>query len=137
MNTFQTKVRGWFRPETRGQFYAVAAAAVVLLGALGLLSANLVPVVTGVVLAALTLVYAIINADATKNKAIYALCAAVGALFIALGYGTDSQIDAVLAFAAPVLGITYAAAKTPVTSNDQVTITSSGNPPVDGWTPTV
>lgn len=136
MNTFQTKVRSWFRPETRGQFYAAAAAVVVALASFGLIATSLVPVVTGVVLAVLTLIYAFINADATKNKAIYALCAAVGALFISLGYMSDHQQQALLALAAPVLGITYAAAKTP-TNNSPITITGTSNPPVDGWTPTV
>lgn len=132
MSTFERKIRGWFRPETRGQFYAVAAAAVVLLGSLGLVASNLIPVVTGVVLAALALIYAYINADAAKNKAIYAFCVALGALLISVGWITDNQEQALLAFAAPVLGITYAAAKTP-SSNDPVTVDAR----VDGWTPTV
>jgi len=136
MSTFKTKIRGWFHPETRGRFYTVAAAAVVLLGSLGIIASNLIPVVTGVVLAALALIYAYINADAAKNKAIYAFCVALGALLISVGWITDNQEEALLAFAAPVLGITYAAAKTP-TSNDPITVGVGPDPRVDGWTPTV
>lgn len=136
MSTFETKIRGWFHPETRGRFYTVAAAAVVLLGSFGIIASNLIPVVTGVVLAALALIYAFINADATKNKAIYAFCVALGALLISVGWITDHQEEALLAFAAPVLGITYAAAKTP-TNNDPITVGAGPDPTVDGWTPTV
>lgn len=136
-NTKQT-IRGWFKPETRGQFYAVAAAAVTLLASLGFLSVSIVPAVTAVVIAALALAYAYVNSDSKKNKAVYTLAAAIGALLVSLGYATDSQTEAVLATVAPILGISYAAAKTPELSsiNDTVIVGAGPDPRVDGWTPT-
>lgn len=133
MNTWKDKIRHWFRPETRGQFYAAAAGFVTLLASLGLIAVSYVPAITGVVLAALALAYAYINSDSAKNKAIYALCTAVGALLITMGYLTDNQTQAVLAFVAPVLGISYAAAKTP-DNNNMVTV-GTGPDPNTGWVP--
>lgn len=127
MSNIKYTIRGWFRPETRGQFYAVAAAAVTMLASIGVLSVSLVPAVTGVVLSALALAYAYINSDTGKNKVVYTLAAAIGALLISLGYATDNQTQAVLAFVAPVLGISYAAAKTP---SKNESIVESGT-----WTP--
>lgn len=138
MNNTKQTIRGWFKPETRGQFYAVATAAVALLASLGFLSTSIVPAVTAVVIAALALAYAYANSDSKKNKAVYTLTAAIGALLISLGYATDSQTEAVLAVVAPVLGISYAAAKTPEPNNleDTVTIGAGPDPKLDGWTPT-
>lgn len=139
MNNWKTKVRSWFRPETRGQFYAASAGVVTLLASLGLISVSIVPAITGVVLAALALVYAFVNSDSTKNKAIYTLCAAIGALLISLGYITGDQNQAVLAVVAPVLGVAYAAAKTPLDEKNavnSVTISGDGPDPSKGtWVP--
>lgn len=132
MNTAKENIRNWFRPETRGQFYAAAAGVVTLLASLGFISVSLVPSITGVVLGVLALAYAYVNSDSAKNKVIYSLCAAIGALLIALGVFTDGQNEAILAVVAPVLGIGYAAAKTP-DRNEQDTIIVGGEPPVDTW----
>lgn len=134
MNNLKLKIRGWFRPETRGQFYAAAAGFVALLASLGLVAVSYVPAITGLVLAVLALAYAYVNSDSAKNKVIYTLCAAIGTLLITLGYTTDSQTQAVLSFVAPVLGISYAAAKTP-TNNNPVTVGAGPDPAVDGWVP--
>ena len=134
MNTWKLKVRNWFRPETRGQFYAVASGFVVLLSSLGLMSVSYVPAITGVVVAVLALIYAYVNSDVAKNKVIYTLCAAIGGLLITLGYVTDNETQAVLAFVAPVLGISYAAAKTP-TNNNTVTIADGPDPEKGAWVP--
>ena len=138
MSNIKQNIRSWFKPETRGQFYAASAGIVTMLASLGFLSVSLVPAVTGVVLAALALAYAYVNSDSTKNKAIYALAAAIGALLISLGYATDNQAQSVLAVVAPVLGISYAAAKTPDHNpgNDSVTVGAGPDPRVDGWVPT-
>lgn len=131
MSTKET-IRGLFKPETRGQFYASAAAGVTLLASFGFISVSIVPAVTGVVIAALALAYAFINSDSAKNKVVYTFCAALGGLLITLGYLTDHQQEAILAVVAPVLGISYAAAQTP-TRNDEAVVVH--NERLDGWTP--
>lgn len=130
--TTKDKIRGWFRPETRGQFYAAAAGLVTLLASFGFLAVSLVPAVTGVAIAAVALAFAFANSDSAKNKAVYVFTGAVGALLISLGWITDYQQEAVLAVVAPVLGISYAAAQTP-TRNDELEINGER---LEGWTPT-
>lgn len=106
-------IRTWLKPETRGTVYTVAAAAVAALVMFGFISATLASSVAGLILAIITLIYAIIHSESTIRTAIYAVCAASAALFVGLGNMTDAESNSLLAIVAPVLGITLAAAKTP------------------------
>lgn len=110
---FKMKLRNALKPQTRGAVYAVVAMLFTVLAGIGVVSTSIAPAIAGVVLAIVTLAYAWVNSDSTINKAIYGVCAAIGALLITLGYTTDAQINEVLAFTAPVLGVSYAAARTP------------------------
>lgn len=74
--------------------------------------------IAGVVIAAITLIYAIVHSESNLRTVIYGLCVAVGVLFVTLGTLTESESEALLAIVAPVLGITLAAAKTPTKSED-------------------
>lgn len=108
-------VKEWLQPETRGTVYAISAAIVAALVTFGFLSSTLAVSVSGVAVGIITLIYAVLHSESTVRTAFYSLCAAVGALFIALGIFTDAEADALLAVIAPVAGITLAAAKTPTT----------------------
>lgn len=107
------KVRGWLKPETRGTVYTVAAAVVAALVVFGVISSSYAAPIAGVILAGVTLLYAIIHSESNIRTVIYVFCAAVGAMFVTMGTISDDESDALLAVVAPVLGITLAAAKTP------------------------
>lgn len=113
-----TNVKAWLRPETRGTVYTVAAALVAALVTFGVISSTMAAPIAGVVVATITLVYAIVHSESNLRTVIYGLCVAVGVLFVTLGTLTNNQTDALLAIVAPVLGITLAAAKTPTRSED-------------------
>ena len=120
-----TNVRNWLKPETRGTVYTVAAAAVAALVAFGVISSTIAAPIVGVVIAGITLVYAIIHSESNIRSVIYGLCVAVGILFVTLGTLTDNQTEALLAIAAPVLGITLAAAKTPTGKTEGTWVTTT------------
>lgn len=111
-------IRSWLKPETRGMLYTASAAVVTALVVFGVIASNIAAPITAVVLAAITLIYAMVHSESTLRTAAYALCAAVGALMVTLGTVSDDQSDALLAVIAPVLGISLAAAKTPTRSED-------------------
>lgn len=113
-----TNIRNWLRPETRGTVYAVAAAVVAALVTFGVISSTMAAPIAGVIVATITLIYAIIHSESNLRTVIYGLCVAVGVLFVTLGTFTESESEALLAIVAPVLGITLAAAKTPTKSED-------------------
>lgn len=108
-----TNIRTWLTPQTRGTLYTVAAALVTALVVFGFIASTLAPAIVGLLVAIITLVYAIIHSESTIRTAIYGVCAATAGLFIGLGTLTDVQSESLLAVVAPVLGITLAAAKTP------------------------
>lgn len=114
-----TNVRNWLRPETRGTVYTVAAAVVAALVTFGVISSTMAAPIAGVVIATITLIYAIANSDSNIRTVIYGLCVAVGILFVTLGTLSDNESEALLAIVAPVLGITLAAAKTPTKSEEE------------------
>lgn len=113
-----TKIRTWLKPETRGTVYTVSAALVAALVVFGVVSATLASSIAGLLLAVVTLLYAIIHSESILRTAIYGVCAAAAGLFVALGSITDNQSESLLAIVAPVLGITLAAANTPTRSED-------------------
>lgn len=113
-----TNVKNWLRPETRGTVYAVAAAVVAALVTFGVISSTMAAPIAGVVVATITLIYAIIHSESNLRTVIYGLCVAVGVLFVTIGTWTESESEALLAIVAPVLGITLAAAKTPTKTED-------------------
>lgn len=113
-----TNVKEWLKPETRGTVYTVAAAVVAALVTFGVISSTIAAPIAGVVVATITLIYAIIHSESNLRTVIYGLCVAVGVLFVTLGTLTGSESEALLAIVAPVLGITLAAAKTPTKSED-------------------
>lgn len=102
-------------PEsTRATAYAVGVAIVAALVSWGYLDQVYAAALTGVVGAAITLAFAIIHSTDPWRRALYGLMAATGVLAVTFGWGTDVQIDALLAIAAPVLGIGAAAATTTI-----------------------
>jgi len=113
------KIRTWLKPETRGTVYTVAAAVVAALVVFGILSSTMAGAIAGVVVAGITLLYAIIHSESNLRTAFYALCVAVGAFFVTLGSITGDEADALLAIIAPVAGITLAAAKAPAKSEEE------------------
>lgn len=121
------KIRDWLKPETRGTVYAVSAALVAALVTFGVISSTVAAPIAGVVIAAITLLYAIVHSESNLRTVLYGLCVAVGALFVTLGTLTNNETEALLSVIAPVLGITLAAAKTP-TREEKYT---------DGWVPSV
>lgn len=121
------KIKTWLKPETRGTVYTVAGAVVAALVTFGVISSTIAAPIAGVVVAAITLIYAIVHSESNIRTVIYSLCVAVGVLFVTLGTLTDNQTDALLAIIAPVLGITLAAANTPTRSEDHK----------DGWVETI
>lgn len=96
----------------RATWYAVAGAIVTALVSWGVLDQAAAPAVTGVGLAAVTLVFALLHSTSPWRQALYALLAAATVLLVYLGYGTDAQWESILAVVAPVLGIGTAAATT-------------------------
>lgn len=107
-------IRNTVPESARATWYAVAVAIVSALVAWGYLDQVYVAALTGVVGAAITLAFAIIHSSSPWRVALYGLMGAVGVLAVTLGWGSQVQIDAVLAIAAPVLGIGAAAATTTV-----------------------
>lgn len=96
----------------------MAAAVVAALVTFGVISSTMAAPIAGVIVATITLIYAIIHSESNLRTVIYGLCVAVGVLFVTLGTLTESESEALLAIVAPVLGITLAAAKTPTKSED-------------------
>lgn len=96
----------------RATWYAVASAVVTALVAWGVLDSVAAPAVTGFVVAVVTLVFALLHSTSPWRQALYALAASVSVLGAYLGWGTEPQMEALLAIIAPVLGITTAAATT-------------------------
>lgn len=80
-------LQAFFNPANRGRIYAVVAAVVAALVTFGVVSAALAPLVIGLVLSVVTLGMAIVNSQSTVRTAIYGVCAAIGALLVALGGG--------------------------------------------------
>lgn len=97
----------------RATFYAVASAIVAALVSWGVLDQAAAPAVTGVVIAVVTLAFAVVHSTSPWRQALYGLAAAIAVLGAYLGWGTEAQFDSLLAILAPVLGITTAAATTP------------------------
>lgn len=121
-------IKTLLNPANRGRIYATVAAIVGALVTFGVVSTSIAPLIVGLVLSVITLGMAIVNSKNTVRTAIYGVCAAVGALLVALGIIDGAQTDALIAIAAPLLGITLAAAKTPAqTVADEV----------DSWPKTV
>lgn len=98
--------------QARATWYAIASALVAALVAWGALDESAAPAVTGVIIAAVTLIFALLHSTSPWRQALYGLAAALGVLGVYLGWGTDVQMNALLAVIAPVLGIGTAAATT-------------------------
>lgn len=105
-------IRSLVPAGARATWYAVAGAIVTALVSWGVLDQAAAPAVTGVGLAAVTLVFALLHSTSPWRQALYALLAAATVLLVYLGYGTDAQWESILAVVAPVLGIGTAAATT-------------------------
>lgn len=96
----------------RATWYAVSSAIVVALVAWGVLDEAAAPAVSGVVVAVVTLVFALLYSTSPWRQALYGVAAALGVLGVYLGWGTEAQFDSLLAVIAPLLGIGTAAATT-------------------------
>lgn len=105
-------VRNIVPASARATWYAVASALVAALVAWGVLDANAAPAITGVVVATVTLIFALLHSTSPWRQALYGVAAALGVLGTYLGWGSEVQFDALLAVIAPVLGLGAAAATT-------------------------
>lgn len=108
MNSARTLVPA----SARATWYAVASALVAALVAWGVLDSAAAPAITGVAVAVVTLIFALLHSTSPWRQALYGVAAALGVLGVYLGWGSQVQFDALLAIAAPVLGIGAAAATT-------------------------
>lgn len=108
MTDFRTLVPA----SARASWYAVASALVAALVAWGVLDSAAAPAITGVAVAVVTLIFALLHSTSPWRQALYGVAAALGVLGVYLGWGSEVQFDALLAIAAPVLGIGAAAATT-------------------------
>ena len=98
--------------QSRATWYAVAGALVTALVSWGVLDDAAAPAVAGVATAVVTLLFAVLHSTSPWRQALYGLAAALTVLMAYLGYGDAMQWEAILAIAAPVLGIGTAAATT-------------------------
>lgn len=107
-------IRNLVPARARATVYAVASAIVAALVAWGVLDDSAAPAVTGVAIAVVTLLFAVLHSSSPWRQALYGLAAALSVLGVYLGWGSEAQFDSLLAIIAPVLGISTAAATTPV-----------------------
>lgn len=105
-------IRNLVPASARATWYAVASALVAALVSWGVLDDTAAPAITGVAIAAVTLIFALLHSDTPWRQAVYGLAAALGVLGVYLGWGSEVQMDALLAVIAPVLGLGTAAATT-------------------------
>lgn len=98
--------------SARATWYAVASATVAALVAWGVVDEVLASAITGVAVAVVTLIFAIIHSDTPWRQALYGVAAAVVTLGALLGWGTEAQLGSLLMILASVLGISTAAATT-------------------------
>ena len=106
------QIRNLVPASTRATWYAVSSALVAALVAWGVLDEAAAPAVTGVVIAVVTLLFALVHSTTPWRQALYGVAAALAVLGVFLGWGSEVQFDALLAVIAPVLGISTAAATT-------------------------
>ena len=105
-------IRNFIPASARATWYAVASALVAALVSWGVLDDTAAPAITGVIIATVTLVFALLHSDTPWRQAVYGLAAALGVLGVYLGWCSEVQMDALLAVIAPVLGLGTAAATT-------------------------
>lgn len=111
------KIRSTVPATARVTWYAVAVALVAALNQWGALSHDATPSVTGVVIAVITLLFALVHSDTPWRQALYGLCAALAVFGTYLGWGSEEQFASVLDVVAPILGIATAAATTNANTN--------------------
>ncbi|MCQ9125585.1 hypothetical protein JY504_08140 [Corynebacterium amycolatum] len=105
-------IRNFIPASARATWYAVASALVAALVSWGMLDDAAAPAVTGVVIAVITLMFALLHSTSPWRQALYGVASAVSVLGVYLGWGTEAQFDSILMIIAPVLAIGTAAATT-------------------------
>lgn len=96
---------------SRDKVYEIASAFIVLLAGVGVVGAQAASLWTATVVAVLALLYALIHSTSPWRTALYGVVAAVSPLATWYSLGSDQTWAAVVMFAAVVLGVTKAAAK--------------------------
>lgn len=112
-------IRNLIPADARAAWYAVSSAVVSALVAWGVLEEAAAPAVTGVVIAAVTLIFALVHSTSPWRQALYGFAAALAILGTYLGWGTEMQMGALVSIVASVLGIGTAAATTNPDQPDQ------------------
>ncbi|CAM3096153.1 hypothetical protein [Tsukamurella hominis] len=101
-------------PESvRRALYATAGPLVTLLAAGGLIPGNQAAAWTSLVIAAVTLLIAVVNCESRWRNAVYLTTAALQAVLQGYGIGTDATWAAIGGLVVSLLGIGLAAAFTP------------------------
>lgn len=113
MTSVLTILRTRIPASARERVYVVAAALVALLASWGAIDVSVVPQWTALVLATITLSFAILHSTSTIRTALYSVLAVTQGVAQVYGIGTDVQWTSILGLAAAVLGLSVAAAKTP------------------------
>lgn len=116
MTSVLTTLRTRIPASARERVYVVAAALVALLASWGAIDVSVVPQWTALVLATITLSFAILHSTSTIRTALYSVLLVTQGVAQVYGIGTDVQWTSILGLAAAVLGLSIAAAKTPTTT---------------------
>ena len=106
-------VRAKLPPAFRERAYNYVGATVVVLGAWGLADQNKAATIAQLVLAAVTLGFAVLYSTNTLRAALYGVLAAAQPVAALWAFGSADKWAAVLAMAAAVLGTQTASGRTP------------------------
>ncbi|MEJ6019887.1 phage holin [Corynebacterium sp. H113] len=120
-------IRNTVAPSTRGVAYATVTALAPALIAWGVLDEQQAAAVIGVLVATVTLLFAVLHSTSPVRTALYGLLASVTVVLTVYGYGSDAQWQTILAIVAPALGTATAAAKTPTIVVDEIMFRRDGD----------
>lgn len=106
-------IRAFIPAAARERVYVVSAALVALLASWGAIDVAVVPQWTALVLATVTLAFAVLHSTSTIRTALYSVLLVTQGVAQVYGIGSDLQWTSIIGLVAAVLGLTFAAAKTP------------------------
>lgn len=119
MNVFE-QIRTFLPATSRGRVYTAVSLLAPAFIAWGVFDELQAAAVVGVVVAVVTLFYAIAHGTSKVINAVYGLVAAGTVALTVWGFGSPEQWQSLLAVLAPVLGVTLAAQRTPTISDEDI-----------------
>ena len=126
MSAFLDPVRSAIPATYRERAYVVVVAVVGIFAAQSIVTKDAAPVWISVGTAAVTLFFAVLYSTSTVRLSIYALLGAISTAAQLYGYFSSTQWSSYLGLAAALLGLSFAAAKTPTTiDGDVVSVTDT------------